>query len=431
MTEIDFLILVENVKRGELENACLLACELEKRGYTTKIRYYRNINRYFLKPKVVITPNCYSTNEIINYGCFFRCKSIKIVNLQYEQVLSERGENTKLYTITGLAKNAIHITWGNATRKRLEKKGISNENIAVTGHISMDLYDSKFNKLFLSKRELEQRYHIPTNKRWNLLASNFSYINDSVFRAVKDNLPDVDLSEQRKKMIESQKIILNWLEKAMDIYPDQIFIYRPHPSEEKTEKINRIQEKYSNFYYISEFSIKQWIRYSDEIMVYYSTSIVDAYFSKVCSHILRPLKISPNEDSRLMVNADKVETEEAFLKIFVEPSSYYSPIDKKLINDYYGENNYYDSYKKIADICILLLTNSKNEIFYSDINMQKYWNLKHFLGEMINKFICNVPIYSLIKKKENKYLIYKTDYYQNSHIKGDEKRIRRIISEIL
>ena len=65
--DIDFLILIESAGRGEVENADLIRYELINRGYTVRLKYYRQPDKFFLKPKVVIVPNMYGTDQIKEY----------------------------------------------------------------------------------------------------------------------------------------------------------------------------------------------------------------------------------------------------------------------------------------------------------------------------------------------------------------------------
>ena len=101
---LDFLILYEHTVR-EYESDLLLKLELERRGYTAEIRQLldRKKLKYFTwkKPKVLIS-SCMYDNEAINshvYNNIGRCD--KIVNLHWEQMLSDTQEAGDWFNMNG------------------------------------------------------------------------------------------------------------------------------------------------------------------------------------------------------------------------------------------------------------------------------------------------------------------------------------------
>ena len=85
---VDFLFVYE-VKARELENICLLACELERRGYTTAI-----VNSWtMLKKKkdsgyscdTLVISACYN-DEVYRFFTGFARRYKKVFCLQWEQV---------------------------------------------------------------------------------------------------------------------------------------------------------------------------------------------------------------------------------------------------------------------------------------------------------------------------------------------------------
>ena len=92
---LDFLILYEHTVR-EYESDLLLKLELERRGYTVRIRQLLDAKdlRLFGKDKPeVLVASCMYDNEAINshvYNNIGRCN--KIVNLHWEQMLSDTQE---------------------------------------------------------------------------------------------------------------------------------------------------------------------------------------------------------------------------------------------------------------------------------------------------------------------------------------------------
>ena len=103
---LDFLILYEHTVR-EYESDLLLKLELERRGYTAEIRQLLDPKRlrFFGKDKPeVLVASCMYDNEAINshvYNNIGRCN--KIVNLHWEQMLSDTQEEGDWFNMNGNA----------------------------------------------------------------------------------------------------------------------------------------------------------------------------------------------------------------------------------------------------------------------------------------------------------------------------------------
>ncbi len=428
MKNVDFLILVENYKRGELENACLLGAELKKRGYKIEIRYFRDTGKMFIKPKVVIVPNCYANTEIENYAYFFRNKSIKIVDLQYEQVLSQNGEKSSFYTLSGLSKAVTHICWGKKTKERLMKYGVNEMFLPVTGFITLDLYDKKFDSLFQSKKKLAEKYSIPVDKKWTLFASNFTYVNEETFRQVEKTLGS-DLCLLRTQMVKSQKVILDWFKKALIEFPDQIIIYRPHPSEIVDNTVIEMGKKYTNFFCISDYSLKQWIRYTDTMLVYYSTSIVDALYKGINSFILRPLEISEDQDVQFMIGEKHIRDENSFITL-MSKNERVSLKNEAMIQEYYGAKKDYCAYKRVADACEITIKSDQTITYPSEMR-SNFLKPRNIASRMLQKICTYVPLYFLFKNEKTRRMYATMDYRQNSYIRKKKRIILKKMEEII
>ena len=120
---LDFLILYEHTVR-EYESDLLLKLELERRGYTAEIRQLLDPKHLRLfgkdKPEVLVA-SCMYDNEAINshvYNNIGRCN--KIVNLHWEQMLSDTQEEGDWFNMNGNAKRCVQTCWGKRTAARLQ-----------------------------------------------------------------------------------------------------------------------------------------------------------------------------------------------------------------------------------------------------------------------------------------------------------------------
>ena len=139
---LDFLILYEHTVR-EYESDLLLKLELERRGYSAEIRQLLDPKHLRLfrrdKPEVLVA-SCMYDNEAINshvYNNIGRCN--KIVNLHWEQMLSDTQEEGDWFNMNGNAKKCVQTCWGRRTADRLIAHGMEEKNTPVTGAVMMDL----------------------------------------------------------------------------------------------------------------------------------------------------------------------------------------------------------------------------------------------------------------------------------------------------
>ena len=154
---LDFLILYEHTVR-EYESDLLLKLELERRGYTAEIRQLLDRKKlgYFTwkKPKVLVA-SCMYDNEAINshvYNNIGRCD--RIVNLHWEQMLSDTQEEGDWFNMNGNAKKCVQTCWGRKTARRLEAHGMEEKNCPVTGAVMMDFLRPEFHGYFKDKAAL-------------------------------------------------------------------------------------------------------------------------------------------------------------------------------------------------------------------------------------------------------------------------------------
>ena len=135
----DFLILYEHTVR-EYESDLLLKLELERRGYTAQIRQLldpKHLGWVFgkTKPKVLVA-SCMYDNEAINshvYNNIGRCD--KIVNLHWEQMLSDTQEEGDWFNMNGNAKRCVQTCWGQRTAQRLQAHGMDAKNKIGRAHV--------------------------------------------------------------------------------------------------------------------------------------------------------------------------------------------------------------------------------------------------------------------------------------------------------
>lgn len=347
---MDVCIFYEHAQR-ELTNAFLLKFELERRGYEVDILKSRQARiPYFRKPKLVITPWLYNDHESIEpvKVCFFRGFD-KILNLQSEQVLSKMILNRGFHCPSGLAQNATHVCWSEKIKRRLMSVGVPEDNCLVVGDIKLDFTKYPFNTFFKSKKDLADEFDIPYNHQWNLFISSFAYANleNRDIEFYIDVMGKHNFEELHDVQLKSQKEIVSWIEKFVLEHKEIEFIYRPHPSEFDNKYLKELDEKYSNFHYISIYSIQDWIINCDFINSWFSTSLIDVYMLEKNCNILRPYELNELFDVPYMINAFHIKDFVSFEKNNLVHNTKFPVSDEKLREFYLLDDNFV--YKKIVD----------------------------------------------------------------------------------
>lgn len=344
----DFLIVFE-LKSRELENASLLAAELEFRGYSVAIHCVTSLKRFFTKAHVVIAPHLYDDFQVVAIAKNIWRSHKKIIDLQYEQVLCENGHDG-CHNPSGEAVHAQHIAWGQAQYDTYINHGISPSRVHKVGHLGMDFYRSEFDSYYKTKEDLSINYGLDLSKEWVLFISSFSYCN----RTEKELETFEKLFAGTRIFADysnaSQKVLIEWLREMALKHKDKCFIYRPHPAEKSSPIFEKLESEIPNFKCIGDWSVRQWVRVCDKLYTWYSTSIVDAYFAGRNCQILRPLDMPKGFEVDIMVNAKMISTMSAF-DLSLDSDDNEFPIKDSIIRHYYGDVSNRPFFMIMADLC--------------------------------------------------------------------------------
>lgn len=423
--EYDFVFVCESKVR-ELESCCLIGQELENRGYTVGVLNWWLPNIYVeyqpVKTKVLMAHAVYK-DESLNRELSFIDGETKVINLQWEQIYSIKDltNPNAPWKMEGDAKRVVHLSWGNENFNKLTTyDGVSADRVKIVGQVSMDFLNAKLRNYYLSKEALLEKYNIPQDKKICLFISSFSFTN------LPENVQDPELVELSNVSYESQKKILEWIQTAVNMYEDIIFIYRPHPAEANNKSIQGLERTYSNFRCISELSVKQWIIASDIIYNWYSTSIADVYFANKNCHILRPVDIPRELECRIFEKGDFIRTKEDFLDTIVTNNSASFPIPVDNINYAYS-NNQEMTYLRIADVCEKVL---KEDSLYFVTNIKKKTSsvlLSKFKKTRLGKALLNIKHHIEKNKsltetdlRNKSYAEYTQEMYINNNFSQEE-----------
>lgn len=378
---LDFLILYEHVVR-EYESILLLQEELRRRGYTAEIRQLLDRKKlsYFTwkKPKVLVA-SCMYDNEAINSHVYNNVGKLeKIVNLHWEQMLSDTQEQEAWFNFPGNARKCVQTCWGEETRQRLIANGVPEKNAPVTGAIMMDFLRPEFNGYFKNKQQLCQQYGLDPEKKLWLYISSFGYasMNAAEVKELSD-MAGTDFTAFAEVNRTSMAATLDWFDQYLSAHPEVELVYRRHPSEWNSPELDALAQKHSNFHVLFEDSVKQWIAAADSIYIWMSTAIAEVYFAGKTCHILRPSPIPHEFDPVIYKEASYITSYAAFEVVANSQNEF--PISSAVLEGYFDSSST-PAYKRMADLLEDVYKNPPRDTpfdadFIPSFNWLKYFAL--------------------------------------------------------
>ncbi|WP_405316427.1 surface carbohydrate biosynthesis protein [Methanobrevibacter sp.] len=403
---MDINIVYEHIER-EIYNAFLIKFELEKRGYTVLLtRTEEPRLPSFNAPKLIIMPWLFGEHNLVDLRVRYLRRFKKILNLQYEQVMSQMWLDVGYHISKDKARNACQLCWGNKRKKILEDAGIPKNKLMVIGDIRQDYSKPAFKDFFKTKTQLSEEFDIPEEHEWCLFISSFSFAtpSESSIEYLNETIGVENSKKWNEISIKSQKSILEWIEQFVSENPNQEFIYRPHPSELKDTNyshLKKLDDKYSNFHFIFKYSVQDWILSCDYINSWISTSIIECYVLKNVCNILRPVKVDEYFDIPFYINADHICDYESFKERNLSKENNKFPIAYNEMKEYYddiGEDEYI--YKKICDyIEVIINDDSFKEDYYNHGPIID--NLKFLIGKLFDGRLLAIARNVLHNKKNN------------------------------
>lgn len=353
---LDFLILYEHAVR-EYESLLLLKAELARRGYSVEIRQLldRKKLKYFTwkKPRVLVS-SCMYDDEAINshvYNNVGVCR--RVVNLHWEQILSDTQEAAPWFNFNGNAKKCVQTCWGEKTRRRLIAHGVPEQNCPVTGAVMMDFLRPEFSGYFKDKAALCREHGLDPQKRLMLYISSFGYasMSEEEVREISA-MSGEDFTAFARTNRVSMAETLDWFDRYLGAHPEAQLVYRRHPSEWNSPALDALAKKRPNFHVIFSGSVKQWIVAADDIYLWMSTAVAEVYCAGKTCRVLRPAPIEHEYDPVIYRDADCLTDYDAFAAAAGASAAGERapfPIDRAVIEGYFdpGER---PAYLRMADL---------------------------------------------------------------------------------
>jgi len=378
---LDFLFLYEHIVR-EFENNCLIMAELERRGYTCELFQLmdRKRLRYFFKdkPKVIVTSAMYN-NETLNSFVYNNVGRLnRVVNLHWEEVLSREQEQSEFYNLSGNAAKCTHICWGQAARDRIVENGVPANNAVITGAVQLDFLYPQFDRYYLSRRELADKFDLDNSKQWLCYISSFScaWMDDKEIEELNE-MTDLDFTGFKAVGARSMKVTLEWFDRLLSERSDIELIYRPHPNEWDSPPLKQMTQKYTGFHVIRDYSVKQWVKHSDLLLTWMSTAIAEVFYAGKTCLVLRPEPLYEDYDPVTYEGVDAITDYDELLRRLALPEHSF-PIDKDIMTSHYDVDPERPAHIRICDLLEYTYLSAPRDLPFSS-GYHPRFNLLKFL----------------------------------------------------
>ena len=413
--------LVYELYNREYDNCLLLQSALRHKGIETEIVYKMDLLKIpvSLEPRFFIIPNCYNDGDLEYYYYASGCGNPIIINLQYEQVISDDETERVSHRPQGKARYLYNICWGESYKDFLISEGVDESRCIVSGALQLDFLKPIFKSYWISRKELLNRYDIDENAEVTLFISSFSFADNEYVSTAsdklfgKDSFLDFSILSQN-----SREGIIDWFEEYLK-HHDKVIIYRKHPMEKYNNRLLELSARFpKTFFLIDDYNIKQWIVVSDRILNWYSTSAIECVIANKPFEILRPVPIEEKREIPLFVGAQFIETYDEFSQMM---NSDYREIRYPFKTDLIQNSYRIDSitaFDRISDWICKKAEELENEPYVDsdylknrkEVLTRKHLNSKQVLKRIYQKLYRDFHFQIKSEKLRSRYAVYDWEF---------------------
>jgi hypothetical protein len=377
------MIFYEHTVR-EYEACLVLKSLLEKNNYA-KV-YIRSLQYEVfdvwvlsLRKKIdcIVMPYVYSEKSLAPIKFLFKnLNSPLVVNLHHEQVAAKYYEHILLPRDNVAKHKVIHLVWTEMFKKSLQKIGVSDELIFITGNTRAEKTIKK-----KSKTNLANKYNLDKKKDWLLLCeSGNTILSDKEITTLVEErgflVTDLeDNNAYLRKTIKGMTDQLNALED--EFFEKYEIIYRAHPGFEETPNLdNRIKQ-------IDKESVSDWFPNVAAVLSRISTVLHEAEKQGVFSVRYDPELIPARLLPRGLEYHNYINNFEAIESLLIRKPK---TLNKNIYEKYIGKKNL------DAPSEVVLAIKKSISSDYSNIKLK----VKHTIWKRI---LCNIIARYIVKLK--------------------------------
>jgi surface carbohydrate biosynthesis protein len=229
----------------------------------------------------VLLPFHYDTHDTNKWLYRLTNRPVRVLNLAYEQMHPLCAREYVVPSGPFALEQLHHLAWGERFKTLLLEAGIHEERIHMAGHPRFDLYAHR--EVLKSRTSLAEEYGLDAQKPWVLFPCNFNfaYVDSSY----------VDLV--RKRGYHATPEFIAGFAKARDAFmamicevaracPDIEIIVRVHPAGFGNDVFYaHTGSQFPQLKTIGDYDISHWICQSEAVVVWNSTSSMEAMVAGV------------------------------------------------------------------------------------------------------------------------------------------------------
>ncbi|MBM4290976.1 MAG: hypothetical protein FJ138_05645 [Deltaproteobacteria bacterium] len=293
-------IMWEHSHREFLPNLRLMRRLMERDVTPSLSPLKRGGVREATSPDVVTIPFYYDPVDLETYLYGHRGRPTSFINLSYEQMHFACGRGYILPDGEFAQRHMLHCAWGPRYFNHLVRHGVPAENIRVTGHPRFDLYakDTLSEAMALSREELAGAFGLDPHKPWLLIPYNFNmaYLTPKQVQALVSRR--YALTPEFIEGFARAKDRFTAFNDALCGALDGVeVILRVHPAGYESEEIYRaLSARRPNLHLISAWDISHWIKQAAGVMVWNSTTAMEALVAGVPVFSFEPEPLSERFD---------------------------------------------------------------------------------------------------------------------------------------
>jgi hypothetical protein len=279
------IAIIVELKERDLLPSVLLEYALSQRNHTVLLVSHYDLvgtNLLLFRPDIIIVNGLRSDeNYITQIMMPKKLFGAKIVSLYSEQLDGTTGSVESYNNDLILANVDAHISWGRKFAEYLVQMNVDPQKIWITGSHRLDLPFYLNNQKSYVRDYLSRKYQLKTERKWILIS---------------DNILDVE-KEKPNSYSYRRNNFDACVKKIAQNFKETEIIFRPHPAMKKNEleEVKNHLNGLPNIKFISDEHISLWCTQIDLVVIWKSTSAIDAWANNIPSLAY----VLPNDDKNL------------------------------------------------------------------------------------------------------------------------------------
>jgi len=293
----------------EMLPALLLLHQLARRGLPFGLEHVGAIRPRTGPREVLFVPFYYDDADRRRY-LFEPHRGACIINLCYEQFHPATARAFMMPSGRFALEDLHYCAWGPRYRDLLVEHGIDPARIHVVGNPRFDIYEHR--NLLWGRQELARRYGLDPERRWILVPYNFNVVYLSNGRRRRLRARGYDVSDDMVSVATKTREAFNAMVRTLsERYPDVELVLRVHPAGYESSGLYALAARgRANVHLISEFDIANWITQASMVVVWSSTTSMEALVAGVPVLSYEPYSFSERFDydvNRIVATVSSVD----------------------------------------------------------------------------------------------------------------------------